>query len=73
MSWFSVITDFFVGLLRGWYAEYSRDKAHKDLGQAEAKLENEKNALKKIKDADSAQPDLSPGGLSDDPNAQNYD
>ena len=62
-----------VGLFRGWYAEFSRDKAHEDLGEANANLEHEQNANKKIEEADGAQPDLSPDGLSDDPNSTSYD
>lgn len=66
------IINFFVGLFRGWYAEYSRDKAHSDLGKAKAEIENEKQTASKIADADNAKPDLSPPGLSDDKNSTDY-
>jgi hypothetical protein len=67
-----IVTNFFVGLFRAWYGEWSRDKAHEDKGRAEANLEHEKRNKKKIEAADDVTVDVSPDGLRNDKNASDY-
>lgn len=62
------ITELFVGLFRGWLSEHKRDKAHEDLGEANANLKHEQDSKKKIAAADRARHGVSSDELLDDKN-----
>lgn len=59
----------FVGLFRGWLSERSRDEAHENLGESNANLKHEKEAIKKIEAAHSVDADdITIDGLLNDKN-----
>lgn len=59
MDWLSTGIKLIVELVRGWLSEFSRDKANRDAGEAQANAEASEAALERAVDAKEAQDDIS--------------